>query len=261
MDFAAGLKLGDWKGSPPVLWAKGKLDSYGISTLDAATAEAWNLLPDTAFADVVIPALPGHVTFNTSTANATGNSTMHVRASGSAPELLSISGVVSIEDVNATLDIPEYDPSSSLIPESYTLTFDAKAVLGGDGGFEVSMGGTIEQDEETGLSAVLYASHGGGWSPLAGSLADWFYTPEFEGHVSLKINGTYFSGDFFVGYNKSLTLIPGLVEFQAYNPPNATGSLAACHRPNATGPYLCVEVLQARLLPPRRLSLLGGCNV
>ena len=172
VDFAAGIKLGNWKGSPPVLWAKGKLDSYGISTLDALADEAWNLLPDTAFADVVIPVLPGHVTFNTSTANATGNSTMHVRASGSAPELLSISGVVSIEDVNATLDIPEYDPSGSLIPESYTLTFEASAVLGGDGGFKVGMGGTIEQDVETGLSAVLYAVHDGGWSPLPGPLGE-----------------------------------------------------------------------------------------
>ena len=182
-----------------------------------------------------------------------------MHATGSAPELLSISGVVSIEDVNATLDIPEYDPSGSLIPESYTLTFEASAVLGGDGGFKVGMGGTIEQDVETGLSAVLYAVHDGGWSPLAGSLKDWFYTPRFEGHVSLNTNGTYFSGDFFVGYNKSVTLIPGLVEFQAYNPPDAT-ALAACHRPNATGPYLCVEVVQARLLPPRCLSL-GGCSV
>ena len=169
-----------------------------------------------------------------------------VHATGSAPELLSISGVVSIEDVNATLDIPEYDPGSSLIPTSYTLVFAASAVLGGDGGFRVDMSGTIEQDETEGLSAVLHASHEGGWSPLSGSLAEWFYTPMFEGNVALKKNGSYFRGDFYVGYSDSLVLIDGLVEFVPYEPQtNSSGEMAACHRSNATGPYLCVEVVQA----------------
>ena len=217
-----------------------------MSLVAVETDAPWLLLPDTAFARVSIPRLEGQVTFNTSDAN----STMHVVASGSAAKLVDISGVLSIEDVSAAVEIPEFDPDGRA-PDTYNLTFNATGVLGGAGGFGLNMSGEITQEGED-VAADLYARHGGGWSPLPGSFVPTFKTPAFDGNVKLNWPeaAAHFVADFYVGYPSNLTLIEGVVAFTPY--PRAAGVERCRNGSSGDGPFLCVEATQPDNFKPTR---------
>ena len=93
-------------------------------------------------------------------------------------------------------------------------------VIGGDGGFEVDMGGAIDVAQGEAFMSVM---HAGGWSPFAGALANIFQTPRFHGRATMT-SDVFLSVECHASYLESIHVIPDMLSLKAHpHSPNASG--------------------------------------
>jgi hypothetical protein len=193
----------DWFTSPAF---EGRV-AYNIEELDPLTGES-KVVPLRAYANVV------------------------------AAEPIEIMDVLSLRDIpplnasdNATIGGPSF--AVSIVKEdangstAFTVDFSGMVIIGGSSGFNASIIGSLDSGAK---SADLQFSHGGGWSPLPGELANYFRTPIFEGSLRMNMPSaadpqslTYIDARATATFATPITLSPGKLVLTGLPPYNTTG--------------------------------------
>ena len=231
--FSAGIKLGDWDGSPPPMGVIGTLTSDGSFELEAQTYEPWYPLPNLV-PELVMSSVSGKASY----VNATGKLKLWVQSDPLAHcPVVFFDEVYFLEFFNSTIvaDVEPFVPwevSSTKIPHVKGSLFTI-ANIGGEGGFDATLNGTFDSAART---ATLYLSHSGGWSPLPGGFMDWFRTPQFDGKIAFNVSNVYLDVWASTTFLEPIDLIPGVLKI--------SGTAGVDYNRLHMGPSLAISMIK-----------------